>query len=127
MPQDHRPLSPHLQIYKFPITAILSILHRGTGVVLALGSVGFAYWLISASYGSDAFAFAQRMLGSWIGRLVLFGFIFALWYHMGNGIRHLFWDIGKGLEMKQLKTTAYLVVAFPIVMTLVTFFVFYNV
>ena len=82
MTTRNRPLSPHLQVYKPQITSILSITHRITGVVLCFGAVLLTYWLMAATYGPDAFATAQAILGSWLGILVLFGVVFSLWYHL---------------------------------------------
>lgn len=110
MASAKRPLSPHLQVYRPQITSVLSILHRITGVVLAIGAVGFAWWLTAASYGPEAWARAQGVVGSWFGMLVLFGMTFALFYHLANGIRHLAWDAGLGFELTTLRRTGWLVV-----------------
>lgn len=105
-----RPLSPHLQIYRWQITSVLSILHRMTGVALGLGTLVLAWWLIAAASGPDAFGRAQWLLGSWLGMLVLFGFTWALMFHMCNGIRHLAWDLGYGFELKTVTMTGWTVV-----------------
>ncbi len=120
MAATNRPLSPHLQVYRPQITSVLSIMHRITGVALALGTVIFTYWLASAAYGPDAFARAQWLIGSWFGWLVLFGFTFALYYHLANGIRHLFWDMGKGFELTTLRRSGLFVILFTLVMSLAT-------
>ncbi len=120
-----RPLSPHLQVYNPQITSVLSILHRMTGVALAFGSILLIYWLSAAAYGPDAFATAQAVMGSWFGRLVLFGLTFALFYHFGNGIRHLFWDAGYGFELPTLRSTGYLVVIAAVVLTALTWIAAY--
>ncbi len=99
----------------------LSILHRITGVGLIGGALLLTYWISSATYGAEAFATAQAILGSWFGRLVLFGMTFTLFYHLANGIRHLTWDAGWGYEMPQLRMTGAIVVVFSVVMTFVTF------
>ncbi|MEK7246166.1 MAG: succinate dehydrogenase, cytochrome b556 subunit [Pseudomonadota bacterium] len=113
-----RPLSPHLQIYRPQITSTLSILHRLTGVGLALGAVLLAYWLAAAAYGPEAFARTNAFFVSGFGRLVLFGLTFAFFYHLANGIRHLAWDIGLGFEMKTLNLTGIVVVVAAFVLTL---------
>ncbi len=82
---------------------------------------------MSATYGPEAYAHAQAILGSWFGRLVLFGVVFSLWYHLANGIRHLVWDAGYGFEMDQLRTSGLLVVAVAVVLSFVTFFATYTV
>ena len=93
-----RPLSPHLQIYRPQITSVLSITHRATGIVLSLGAVLLVVWLVSAASGPEAFDVAQACAGSWLGYIFLFGFSVCLFYHLLNGIRHLFWDTGHGLR-----------------------------
>src|SRR3546814_14342766 len=87
MSADRRPLSPHLQIYKPQLTSVMSISHRVTGVGLAAGTLVLAWWLIAAAAGPEAFATVQGFLGSWFGYLILFGFSYALMYHLCNGIR----------------------------------------
>jgi succinate dehydrogenase / fumarate reductase cytochrome b subunit len=95
-----RPLSPHLQIYRPQLTSGMSILHRATGAFLSLGTIVLAYWLMAAANGAEAYQQAQGLLGSWFGLLLLFGWTFALFYHLSNGIRHLFWDAGLGVNIK---------------------------
>jgi len=99
---------------------MLSIIHRLTGVAMGVGSVLFTYWLTSAAYGAEAFDRAQGLMGSWFGLLVLFGFTFALYYHLANGIRHMCWDIGMGYEMSTLRRSGLAVVLFTIIMTVAT-------
>ncbi|MBM3565094.1 MAG: succinate dehydrogenase, cytochrome b556 subunit [Alphaproteobacteria bacterium] len=113
----NRPLSPHLQIYRPQITSTLSILHRLTGVALAAGAVLLAYWLAAAAYGPGAFERANDLLASPVGRLVLFGMTFSFFYHFANGVRHLAWDIGLGLQMKTLRLTGILVVLVSLALT----------
>lgn len=96
-----RPLSPHLQVYRLPLTALASISHRATGVALGLGTVLLAWWLIAAASGPEAYDSFQACAGSWLGLLILFGFTAALMFHLLNGIRHLFWDAGWGFEKAQ--------------------------
>jgi succinate dehydrogenase / fumarate reductase cytochrome b subunit len=110
MSSGNRPLSPHLQIYRPQLTAVLSILHRLTGVALAPGTLLLVYWLAAAAAGPEAFATAQVLVGSIVGRLLLLGWTFALFYHLCNGIRHLFWDAGYGLELPDLYRSGWLVV-----------------
>ncbi len=121
MPKGKRPLSPHLQVYRPQITSILSITHRLTGVALAGGALLLAQWVLAASYGEEAFALAQSLLGSWFGQLILLGLTFALFYHLANGLRHLAWDAGWGYEMDKLTTSGWTVVAFSVAMTGLTF------
>jgi len=117
MASQNRPLSPHLQVYKPQLTSVLSILHRATGIALAVGTLLLVWWLVAAATGESAFADVQAFIGSWIGRLLLLGWSYALFYHMCNGLRHLFWDAGKGLELETAYTTGWLSVAASIVLT----------
>lgn len=99
MPTDNRPLSPHLQIYRLPLNAILSISHRITGILLSLGSIVLVTWVVAAASGPDVYAMAQAALGSLPVQLLMFAWTFALFYHLCNGIRHLFWDAGYGFDL----------------------------
>ena len=111
MATTDRPLSPHLQVYRPQLTSVLSILHRMTGGALAVGTLVLVYWLVAAASGPEAYAVAQDWIGSWIGYLVLFGWSWALFYHLCNGIRHLAWDIGWGFELPTVAATGWTVVA----------------
>ena len=120
MATENRPLSPHLQVYKPQLTSVLSILHRVTGIALAVGTLLLVWWLIAAASGPDAYDTAQGFIGSILGRLLLLGWTFALFYHLANGIRHLAWDTGWGFELATAYTTGWLVVIVSIVLTLVS-------
>ncbi len=109
MTTDNRPLSPHLQVYRPQITSILSILHRITGVGLLVGLLLLTCWLVAAAGGAEDYAALQGFLGSWFGRLLLFGFTVALFYHLCNGIRHLYWDAGYGFELDAVNRSGWLV------------------
>jgi succinate dehydrogenase / fumarate reductase cytochrome b subunit len=93
-----RPLSPHLQIYRWPLTMAMSILHRATGIALYGGTILLAWWLIAAASGETYFNFVNGIFGSWIGLIVLFGYTFILVHHMLGGLRHFIWDFGYGLD-----------------------------
>ena len=93
-----RPLSPHLTIYRWPITMTMSILHRISGGALYVGTLLVAWWLIAAASSPDYFAFVDWLVTSWFGLLVLFGYTFAIFLHLLGGIRHFVWDVGAGLE-----------------------------
>lgn len=95
---NNRPLSPHLQIYKLIPTMAMSIVHRITGGALYFGTVLVAWWLIAASTGAAHFEWASWFMGTIIGRLVLFGYTWALLHHMLGGLRHFLWDLGYGFE-----------------------------
>lgn len=119
MSADRRPLSPHLQIYKPQLTSVLSISHRASGVALAVGTLLLTWWLIAAAAGPEAFAVVQNFLGSWLGYLVLFGFSYALMYHLCNGIRHLFWDAGWGFELETVYRSGWATVIASVALTVI--------
>ena len=121
-----RPLSPHLQVYRLPFPALLSISHRATGVVLAAGSLVFVYWLAAIASGPEAFADAQALLGSIPSRVLLLIITSSFFYHLGNGIRHLFWDAGLGFEPRTVHASGVVVVAAAIVLTLVAWALGYS-
>jgi succinate dehydrogenase / fumarate reductase cytochrome b subunit len=114
------PLSPHLQIYRPQLTSGLSILHRITGVALAVGTLMLLYWLVAAAQGSDAYAGAQRCLGSLPMQLLLIGWTFAFYYHLCNGVRHLLWDTGWGLDLATAYKTGYAVIGGSVTLTVLT-------
>lgn len=120
---DKRPMSPHIQIYKMPITAKLSILHRGTGAALFLGLILMVWVLAAAAGGADSWASMHSFLDSWFGKLVLFGFTFSLYYHFCNGIRHLIWDLGKGLSVEEAHKSARVVLIATAVLTVLTWII----
>jgi succinate dehydrogenase / fumarate reductase cytochrome b subunit len=97
-PRIERPLSPHLQTYRWTLTMALSIVHRATGVALYFGTLLLAWWLIAAAAGPQAYANVQAFTGSWIGRLIAFGYTWALVHHMLSGLRHFVWDLGYGFK-----------------------------
>jgi succinate dehydrogenase / fumarate reductase cytochrome b subunit len=127
MPSHPRPTSPHLQIYRLPLTAVASILHRITGVGLAIGTLALVYWLIAAAMGEESFDTAQAIAGSWIGRLALFAWTLAFFFHLANGIRHLVWDAGRGFELPTTYRNSWIVFIGAIVLTLVAWIVAYAV
>ena len=110
MTTENRPLSPHLQIYKPQITSTLSILHRFTGVALSVGALLLVWWLIAAAAGPDAYAGVESFIGSWLGYIVMIGWSFSLFYHLCNGIRHLFWDAGRGFEITTVERSGWVVI-----------------
>jgi succinate dehydrogenase / fumarate reductase cytochrome b subunit len=112
---SQRPLSPHLGVYKFLYTMALSILHRITGGIATVGFLAFVGWLMALATGAEAYATAMRCLSSPLGKLLLVGFTFAFVYHFCNGIRHLVWDTGRGLEKSQARASGYVVVVAALV------------
>jgi succinate dehydrogenase / fumarate reductase cytochrome b subunit len=123
MAQAERPLSPHIQIYRWPINMALSITHRATGMAMALGLILVTWWLIALASGPDAFATVQAVMRSWLGTLVLFLWTLALFYHLGNGVRHLVWDAGHGFEIETARRSAIAVLVFAGAMTVLTWLV----
>jgi succinate dehydrogenase / fumarate reductase cytochrome b subunit len=93
----NRPLSPYIWIYRWPLTMVMSIVHRITGAALYVGTVLLAWWLIAAATGPAYFDFVNGLAGSWLGLVVLFGYTWALLHHMLGGLRHFVWDTGHGL------------------------------
>ena len=112
-----RPLSPHLQVYRLPLAAVLSITHRITGVGLTLGMLVLTWWLTSAAYGPDAYDQAMTYIASPLGLLVLLGFSLALFFHLSNGIRHLLWDAGHNFEIGATKRGNVFVIISTLVLT----------
>jgi succinate dehydrogenase / fumarate reductase cytochrome b subunit len=119
MEPSKRPLSPHLQIYKPQLTSVLSISHRIAGVALAAGTLLLTWWIMAAATSPAAFQTVRSVIGSPFGYLLLFGWSFALFYHMANGVRHLMWDTGHGLDIKQAELAGKVVVAAAGALTLI--------
>lgn len=122
MAAQQRPLSPHLQVYRPQITMVMSILHRITGVLLALGALAIGAWLLSLASDSDCYASFQYWAGSWVGKIALFAFSAALVYHLLNGLRHLLWDIGWGFEIPQFYRSGYTVLVLSVLFTALIWF-----
>ena len=118
-----RPLSPHLTIYRPQFTSVLSIMHRITGVGLAFSLLLIIIWFFALSLGPETFAFMEIIFNSIFTRLILASSIWALWYHTCTGIRHLIWDLGYGLEVEWITSSAYLVLFCSILLTLITLYV----
>jgi len=112
-----RPLSPHISIYRWPITMALSILHRITGIGLSVGFIVLVAWLFDAASGPDAYAVFISVMDTVIGKLLLVAWSFAFFYHLSNGVRHLLWDTGRGLEKSQANLSSWLVLAATVVLT----------
>ncbi len=118
MPARVRPTSPHATIYRWQIGNSLSILHRLTGGALALGLLALGYWLVSLADGADSYAAAMRFFASPIGLVFLLGWTFAFWFHLLNGVRHLFWDAGRGFERTARHASGWFAVLGAIALTL---------
>lgn len=126
MDSSNRPLSPHIQIYKPQLTSVLSILHRITGVILAVGAVLFAVWLTLIANDLNFFSVSFELLSGFWGRLFLFLWTFTLFYHFCNGIRHLYWDAGRGLEIVQLYRSGWSVIIGTFVLTIIVWTIGYT-
>ena len=113
-----RPLSPHLTVYRMPITMTMSIIHRITGGALYFGTLLVAVWLMAAASSEATFDWVNWAFGSWLGRLILFGYTWALMHHMLGGVRHLVWDTGAGLEKHTASKIAWATLAGSIALTL---------
>jgi len=114
---NQRPLSPHLGVYKFTYTMTLSILHRITGVASSVGFLVFAWWLMALASGPSSYETAMRYLSSPLGKLLLAGFTFSFVYHFCNGIRHMVWDTGRGLERAQARRSGWFVIVAALLLT----------
>lgn len=114
---SNRPLSPHLQIYKPQLTSVLSISHRISGVALSVGTLLLVAWIVGTAKGPDTFAIVSGFLRSPIGLLLLFGWSVALFYHLANGIRHLFWDAGYGYDIDNAYRSGWIVVGATVALT----------
>jgi succinate dehydrogenase / fumarate reductase, cytochrome b subunit len=127
-----RPLSPHLQIYAKPINMVMSILHRITGAALYFGTLLLAAWLIAAASGPAAYDTANALFGAApagipLGRIVLFGYTWALMHHMLGGIRHLIWDTGRGFALTTVNKLGWLTIIGSVLLTLAVWAVAFKV
>ena len=117
MNNHDRPLSPHISIYRWPVTMATSILHRATGVAMAVGFLVLVGWLFDAAVGPDVYAKFVGAMNSTLGCVLLVGWSYAFFYHLSNGIRHLVWDTGRGLEKGQATASAWFIIGASIVLT----------
>jgi succinate dehydrogenase / fumarate reductase cytochrome b subunit len=118
-----RPLSPHLQIWRFTVTMAASITHRATGIALYAGAALLAIWFFALAAGPEAYGAVAGLLGSLFGRIILFGFAWALFFHLFNGLRHLYWDTGRGLAKETATMTSWLVYVASIAAAILLFVV----
>ncbi len=117
-----RPLSPHLQIYRMPLNAVLSIAHRITGAAMAGSAALIVWWFLAAATSEAYFAFVNGLLTSWAGDILLGLSALALWFHFSNGIRHLVWDTGAHMGRKRVRQTGYAAIGATLLLTLLTLF-----
>ncbi|MEA3410755.1 MAG: succinate dehydrogenase, cytochrome b556 subunit [Pseudomonadota bacterium] len=115
-----RPLSPHLQIYRLPITAVLSISHRFSGVALVVGMMFLAWALVAAAMGPTSWATVRALVVSWPGVVLLFVWTWVLFFHFCNGVRHLLWDLGYGFSLENAGNYGWSVIAASVALTVVT-------
>jgi succinate dehydrogenase / fumarate reductase cytochrome b subunit len=120
-----RPLSPHLQVYRLIPTMLMSIVHRITGGALYFGTLLFAWWVIATATSQNAFDIANAVFGSWIGRLVLFGYTWALVHHLLGGLRHLVWDTGSWMEKHTATRLAWSTIIGSVILTIVIWIIGY--
>ena len=120
MSTNNRPISPHLQVYKLPLTGIFSIIHRMTGVLLSVGLIFFVYILYAVAGGSNTYAAMQALMSLWLVRLIYWGFIYAFFFHLCHGVRHLIWDAGKSFNRDTLNRYAIIELGASLVLTLIT-------
>jgi succinate dehydrogenase / fumarate reductase cytochrome b subunit len=119
--QRSRPLSPHLQIYRWYFTMAMSVVHRGTGIATTVGLLALTWGLVALASGPDAFATFQAALDNFLGLLVLLGFLLAFFLHATTGVRHFFWDIGIGVENAIATQTGVMALGAGILLTLAAF------
>lgn len=115
-----RPLSPHLTIYRRQLTSATSIINRVTGMSLLGGGVLFIAWLLSAAISAESYATVNWLMTSWIGDLVMLLSLWALWYHTLAGVRHLYWDSGRGMELEVAEKLGWAVIGGSVVLTVLT-------
>ncbi|MFK8030551.1 MAG: succinate dehydrogenase, cytochrome b556 subunit [Gammaproteobacteria bacterium] len=113
---DNRPLSPHMTVYRPQLTSVMSILHRITGVLLSMSVLLLVLWLAALSSGPVSFANAQAFTSNVLVQLVIMGGVFSFFYHLCNGVRHLYWDMGKGLSIESAYRSGWAVVIVSLVL-----------
>jgi len=123
MSTDNRPLSPHLQVYRLPFTALTSISHRISGVLLSGGALVLVYWVIAAAAGPQAYATASTILSSLPVQMLIFLWTFVLFYHLCNGIRHLVWDVGYGFDLRTAQRSGQIAIGAAAALTLIAWLI----
>ena len=112
-----RPLSPHLSIWRFQLPAVMSITHRITAVILTSGTILLTAWLLALAFGENSFSLVSMIISHPLGQFVMFGYSAVLFYHASNGVRHLFWDFGKGLDIPGVYTSGRIALVAMVVLT----------
>ena len=126
MSDTKRPLSPHLQVYSWSLEMALSIFHRATGVALGGGALLITWWIIAIATGPDAYDQFRTVMSSITGKVFLFAFTFSLMLHMCNGIRHLFWDMGKGFDLGDSRRSSKMVLFLSVFLTALSWVIGYG-
>ena len=121
-----RPTSPHLQIYRWQITMVMSILHRATGLALVAGTLLLVCWISAAAYSPHCFNLLHEFFGGLIGKIMLFCWSVAFYYHLLNGIRHLWWDMGRGFELQDAERSGWMVVVGCFLLTVITWIIAFS-
>ncbi|QHQ36264.1 succinate dehydrogenase, cytochrome b556 subunit [Algicella marina] len=121
--RGNRPLSPHVTVQRPALNWITSIVSRAVAIGLSLTILLVVWWFVALSSGEGAFRFADDLITSWIGGLILIGSLAALWFHVLVGIRHLYWDTGSGYEIDKIDKSSYVVIGGTVVLTLITLIV----
>ncbi len=116
--QKERPLSPHLQVYRPTLNMVLSMSHRITGSVLAISTPLLVYWLLTLAAGPDAYNELLDCLSHWFFKVVLLAYVFSMSYHLCNGVRHLFWDVGRGYQNEQVTQSGVIAIVVALILTL---------
>ena len=123
---SERPISPHLKIYKPQITSVMSILHRITGLALVFGTLFLVVWIWAAAYNPACFAAIHGFFSGFIGKFMLFGWTVAFYYHLLNGIRHLWWDLGHGFDLQNVERSGWVVAIGCLALTVVTWIIAFS-
>lgn len=116
---DARPMSPHLGVWRWHVTMLGSILNRATGIALYAGALITAWWAVALALGPDAYADFLAISGSWFGKLVMFGLTLSYFYHLAGGLRHLWWDSGRGFALKTSNQTAAAAILFAVLASVI--------
>ena len=119
MNDSKNPLSPHLQIYRWHVSSLVSIVHRTTGILNLLGLIFICFWISSAGISENLFECFSVLLKSFIGKFILIGFTWSMSYHLLSGIRHLFWDLGYGYEIKTANLSGIIVILGSLILTII--------
>ena len=119
MTDNQNPLSPHLQIYRWHISSLLSITHRISGVINLLAIILLFFWILTFSFSENNYELFLQMINSFFGKFILIGFTWSMTFHILSGIRHLAWDLGYGFEIKTANISGIIVIIFSLVLTII--------